>query len=200
MAKDSLESKNYQVIAGYMSPVCDAYRKPGLVSTEHRIKMCDLAVEGSHWISTDRWEASQDDWTTTATVLMSFRRRLDILGLETVRIKLVAGADLIRSFSVPDLWAAEDSKLITGPSFGLVIIERSSADVTQYLLENSILFENRDNIVLAPQHITNDISSTKIRLFVRRHLSIRYLVPDAVVDYIQTNGLYLEEEEPRHFQ
>ncbi len=40
------------------------------------------------------------------------------------------------------------------------------------------------------QIIQNDVSSTKIRLFLRRELSIRYLVPSAVVEYIEENDLY----------
>jgi nicotinamide mononucleotide adenylyltransferase len=40
------------------------------------------------------------------------------------------------------------------------------------------------------QIIQNDVSSTKIRLFLRRELSIRYLVPTAVVEYIEENDLY----------
>ena len=40
------------------------------------------------------------------------------------------------------------------------------------------------------QIIQNDVSSTKIRLFLRRELSIRYLVPSAIVEYIEENDLY----------
>lgn len=39
----------------------------------------------------------------------------------------------------------------------------------------------------------NDISSTKIRLFRRRDMSIRYLVPEPVVQYIEAHGLYDED-------
>ena len=41
----------------------------------------------------------------------------------------------------------------------------------------------------------NDISSTKIRLFRRRDMSIRYLVPDPVVQYIEEHKLYGDEGE-----
>lgn len=39
----------------------------------------------------------------------------------------------------------------------------------------------------------NDISSTKIRLFRRRDMSIRYLVPEPVVQYIEAHNLYDED-------
>ena len=40
-----------------------------------------------------------------------------------------------------------------------------------------------------------DISSTRIRELVRRNVSIRFLVPDQVMDYICRNGLYNNDEE-----
>jgi nicotinamide mononucleotide adenylyltransferase len=48
----------------------------------------------------------------------------------------------------------------------------------------------RENIFVIQQLVQNDISSTKIRLFLRRDMSIRYLVPEQVVDYIEENDLY----------
>lgn len=43
------------------------------------------------------------------------------------------------------------------------------------------------------QLVQNDISSTKVRLFLRRDMSIRYLVPEPVVQYIEENGLFDED-------
>lgn len=43
------------------------------------------------------------------------------------------------------------------------------------------------------QLVQNDISSTKIRLFIRRDMSIRYLVPEPVVQYIEDHNLYDED-------
>lgn len=54
----------------------------------------------------------------------------------------------------------------------------------------SALQEWKDNIWVIQQLVQNDISSTKIRLFRRRDMSIRYLVPEHVVDYIEDHNLY----------
>lgn len=51
----------------------------------------------------------------------------------------------------------------------------------------------KDNIWVIQQLVQNDISSTKIRLFRRRDMSIRYLVPEPVVQYIEANNLYDED-------
>ena len=51
----------------------------------------------------------------------------------------------------------------------------------------------RHNIHLIHQLIQNDVSSTKVRLFLRRGLSVRYLLPSQVVEYIEQNGLYVDD-------
>lgn len=51
----------------------------------------------------------------------------------------------------------------------------------------------RHNIHLIHQLIQNDVSSTKVRLFLRRGLSVRYLLPAPVVDYIEAHGLYTDD-------
>lgn len=76
----------------------------------------------------------------------------------------------------------------------------------------------KENIYVIQQLIQNDVSSTKIRLFLRREMSIQYLsksfsiillhslylsgdvrrltsiqVPAPVIEYIEQNELYLDE-------
>lgn len=74
--------------------------------------------------------------------------------------------------------------------YGAVIVERTGTDTEQALAN---LAPWRDNIFLVPQTITNDVSSTKVRLFLKRGMSVRYLLPATVVEYIESHHLYIDD-------
>lgn len=63
-----------------------------------------------------------------------------------------------------------------------------------FLLQNDFLYKHRDSVWVVKQFINNDISSTKLRLFVRRNMSVKYLLPDMVITYIHENSLYLLDD------
>jgi len=72
-------------------------------------------------------------------------------------------------------------------SYGAFIIERSGTDVEEAIAS---LQQYRSNIWVISQVIQNDISSTKVRLFLKKDLSVRYLIPDPVVEYIEAHHLF----------
>ncbi|KAH9876702.1 hypothetical protein J1614_003834 [Plenodomus biglobosus] len=191
---------NYEVIGGFFSPVGDAYKKAGLASAQHRINMTRIAVEdSSKWIGVDPWEPLHKEYLPTVKVLDHFAYELnDVMGgiapeggeKRPIHVALLAGADLIQTMSTPGLWAAEDLSRILG-HYGAFILERSGTDIDDALVS---LQQYRENIRVIPQLIQNDVSSTKIRLFRKRGKSIRYYIPDKVVDYIYEHGLYSDDE------
>ncbi|KAJ3217219.1 hypothetical protein HK099_005550 [Clydaea vesicula] len=191
----------YEILGGYFSPVSDGYDKKGLAPWKHRVKMCELSVMESKWLMVDSWEASRPTWSKTLSVLEHFDEHLNGKNNEyccvlpdgtkkRIKIMLLAGGDLIQSFAVPKLWAESDLDTILGVKFGCVVIERTGADIHDFLLKSDALYRNRKSVFVVKQFIHNDISSTKIRLFVRRNMSIKYLLPDAVIDYIYKVDLY----------
>lgn len=126
----------FEVVGAYLSCVGDAYKKTGLVKAEHRINMCNLAVQQSTWISVDPWEALHSEYLETAKVLDHFAHEINdvIGGVETpvgkkkCRIALLAGADLIQTMSTPGVWADKDIDYILR-NFGAFIVEvRSDTD------------------------------------------------------------------------
>lgn len=189
----------YEVVGGYLSPVSDAYKKVGLAESRHRVRMCEVAVdETSNWLMVDPWEALQPDYMPTAKVLDHFEYEINhalngILAADgetrkPVKIMLLAGADLIGTMSTPGVWAEKDLDHILG-NFGAMIVERSGTDMDEALAN---LKQWEDNIHVITQIIQNDVSSTKIRLFLKRNMSIEYLIPAPVIRYIEENGLYKE--------
>ncbi|OAJ44414.1 nicotinate (nicotinamide) nucleotide adenylyltransferase [Batrachochytrium dendrobatidis JEL423] len=196
-----LDSDRFEALGGYFSPVSDGYAKPGLAHWQHRVSMCELAASDSSWLMVDPWEPSQPKYIRTALVLDHFEQELNsgadggVLmsdgSRRRIRIMLLAGGDLIQSFAVPNLWKETDLSHILG-DFGCLIIERTGANVYDFLLTNDALHAHRKNVFVVKQYIHNDISSTKIRLFVCRGMSIKYLVPDLVIAYIQAQSLYNE--------
>ncbi|KAH6567283.1 nicotinate (nicotinamide) nucleotide adenylyltransferase [Batrachochytrium salamandrivorans] len=202
MAYDYIaDGDRFEILGGYFSPVSDGYAKPGLAHWKHRVRMCELAAQDSSWLMVDPWEPSQPKYIRTARVLDHFQQELNESPIggtlmpdgskRPIRIMLLAGGDLIQSFAVPNLWKEADLSHIIN-DFGCLIIERTGANVHDFLLTNDALHAHRKNVFVVKQYIHNDISSTKIRLFVRRGMSIKYLVPDLVVVYIQKQSLYCE--------
>lgn len=193
-------NSEFELVGGYMSPVSDAYKKAGLASARDRLRMCELAVDQtSNWLMVDPWEATQENYMPTAQVLDHFEHEInDVLGgierpdgsRARARIALLAGADLIQTMSTPGVWSEADLDHILG-KFGSFIVERSGTDIDDAL---SHLQPWRDNIFVIPQLIQNDVSSTKIRLFLRREMSVQYLIPAPVIEYIEQQGLYTEDD------
>jgi nicotinamide mononucleotide adenylyltransferase len=207
---------NYEVVGGFFSPVGDAYKKAGLAPARHRINMTRIAVrDSSTWISVDPWEPLHKEYLPTVKVLDHFNHELNEVlgGIETadgqkkpIHVALLAGADLIQTMSTPGLWAAEDLERILG-HYGAFILERSGTDIgrlaDQHFATSSLtvvddalltLQQYREKIWVIPQLIQNDVSSTKIRLFRKRGKSIRYYIPDQVVDYIYEHNLYVDDD------
>jgi len=195
MARDHLMQNDFDVIGGFASPVSDAYAKKGLAPIHHRLEMVDLALRSSSWIALDRWEGENAQWTPTVAVMRHFQAEVDrCVGTDPVsgrraRIMLLCGSDLLDSFNTPNLWATQDMLDIL-QQFGVVCIERDTAATANVIFGNDMLFANAKHIQCVKQFITNDISSTKVRLFIKRRMSIVYLTPDPVIEYIDRHGLY----------
>ncbi|MCJ1369612.1 hypothetical protein MMC20_000824 [Loxospora ochrophaea] len=200
MAADYVKfSTEFELVGGYLSPVSDAYRKAGLALAEHRLHMCEIAAEQtSDWLMVDPWEAIRKEYTPTAEVLDHIEHEINTVrgGIEAepgtrkpVRVALLAGADLIQTMSTPDVWSPEDLDHILG-RYGTFIVERAGTDIDDALAS---LKDWKENIYVIQQLIQNDVSSTKIRLFLKREMSVRYLIPAPVIQYIDQHGLYEDD-------
>ena len=218
LAKDYLSINGHDILGGIISPVHDNYKekKQSLIPANHRIKMVERCLQDYGFVKCSRWETQQEGWTRTRQVLeqhlsqiKSFANR-PIFGEENshlperlkgissehinnpdlFRLFFICGGDLLESFSVPNLWKSEDIEAIV-KNFGLCVITREGSNPQKYVDHHPILKQYSNNIHIITEHITNEISSTKIREAVKTGSSIQFFVPDPVIQYIKQNSLYV---------
>ncbi|EJD52076.1 Nucleotidylyl transferase, partial [Auricularia subglabra TFB-10046 SS5] len=180
------------------------------------LRMCDLAAEhDSSWLMVDPWEATHPDYKHTHIVLDQFHHELNSAGFarptvcrlplphrptyadgpviaragrqNQVRLLLLAGSYLIATMSEPGVSMLLDHILAR---HGTLIVERSGSDVGTAL---DSLHHWHHNIHAIQQTIQYDVSSTSVRLYLRCRMSVGYLIPACVFDYIGQHGLYIDD-------
>ncbi|XP_029950358.1 nicotinamide/nicotinic acid mononucleotide adenylyltransferase 1-like [Salarias fasciatus] len=228
LARDHLEDTDrYTVVKGIISPVGDSYKKKGLIEACHRLEMAKLATETSDWITVDSWESLQPEWVETCKVIrhhheellasqqstddvdtgkFAKKRRVEESSFEESshhrnrgdpQLMLLCGADVLESFSIPNLWKPEDIAEIVG-DYGVICISHSGSNSLKFVHQCDTLWKHRKRIHLVNEWVTNEISSTHVRRALRRGHSVRNLLPDSVLYYIQQHELYSSESEQRN--
>lgn len=209
VARDHLHRTGmYQVVQGIISPVNDKYTKKDLAAAQHRVAMVRLALQTSDWIRVDPWESEQAQWMETVKVLRHHHSELlsslsqtegpdhsGNVSLERAAVpelKLLCGADVLKTFQTPNLWKDEHIQEIV-EKFGMVCVGRVGHDAKGYISASPILQRYQHNIHLAREPVPNEISATYIRQALGQGQSVKYLLPDAVITYIKDHNLYTRD-------
>ncbi|XP_066477255.1 nicotinamide/nicotinic acid mononucleotide adenylyltransferase 3 isoform X2 [Tiliqua scincoides] len=112
-------------------------------------------------------------------------------------LKLLCGADFLKTFHTPNLWKEEHVREIL-EKFGLVCISRAGSDPFRDISASELLSRYRQNIYVVRERIRNEISATSIRHALRKGQSVKYLLPDSVISYIKQHNIYTEESERKN--
>lgn len=216
LARDHMHSTGlYQVVGGIVSPVSDGYGKQGLVLAKHRIAMAKLALQSSNWVTVDEWESQQPDWTETVVTMRYHYGRIlkeyeqstgthsnsggnsTPLSSPAPQLKLLCGADFLDTFKIPGLWLDDHVEEVAG-HFGLVCVSRGGLQPERAVHESDAPSRHRENIHQVKEWVRNETSATEVRRALRRGLSVKYLIPDSVIEYIQQHNLYTEDSERKN--
>lgn len=197
-------NQHYEVIGGFLSPVGDAYNKKGLESAAHRVAMCQRAVSSSSWLSVDTWEAKQTSHMRTVLLLRHLEQQVEEArkkwappSFPRVAVILACGADLLASLEKAGVWADEDVLELLSSPRAIVCLEREGTDLRDLVFSSDRLHQFRRNVHLVHQSVPNSVSSTTVRKLLRRQMSIKYLVPDEVEEYIKQHNLFAPDLEKK---
>jgi len=145
-----------------------------LASAKERCQMCQLVAADSRFYEVDELEIGRNGPSYT----IETARELRLRGIK--RVNWLIGADMLAF--LPQWHEAE--KLIQEVNF--IVMARPGWEFDWEGLAPKFR-KLKSQVVKTP---LIDISATEIRERVRRGLSIEYLVPEAVGDYIRKRGLY----------
>jgi nicotinate-nucleotide adenylyltransferase len=162
-------------------------------SAAHRAAMVELAVAADPRLSCDLREVRRDGVSYTVDSLAELRKEL---GPERSLV-MVVGGDAALGLAGWHRWRElaryAHIAVIARPGWDLP----AGGEVGAWLGERRVgtpaaLAGRPAGAVLVERLRPLDISSTEIRGMLARGSSPRFLLPDAVLDYIQTHGLYRE--------
>ncbi|MBM3943818.1 MAG: nicotinate-nucleotide adenylyltransferase [SAR202 cluster bacterium] len=151
-----------------------------LAPAQHRLRMVELAVEDNPCFQVSRHEVDRPGPTYTVDTLEAMRAELG----QDVPLHFIMGQDALGEFH---RWKAPERIL---DLCRLAVYPRPGGAALEWreIFTRWSLPEWQVTLLRAP---LMGISGTDIRCRAAEGRSIRYLVPDAVRDYIQKQGLYL---------
>lgn len=155
----------------------------GLIGTEHRMAMVELAVSSNPWFELSDVEMKMEGPSYTVETLKILTEEYG----KDNRLCMIIGADSLVQFST---WKRYEEILRMAD---LIVARRP--DTNNRLLDMTIdrLREEHGARIHVSSTDIYDFSSTRIRNRVKNGLSVKYMVPETVERYILEHGLYTGE-------
>jgi nicotinate-nucleotide adenylyltransferase len=164
------------------------------VSAEHRAAMVKLAIADNPKFSIDELELSRDGASYTIDTLISLR---ETLGKDT-SLCLMMGSDAFVKLNTWHRWREllnyTHIILVQRPDQGKP--QEALPEVLQTLLRDhyaedvSELSKTNAGLINMQAISAQDISASQIRENLKHGVSVRYLLPNDVINYIQRQQLY----------
>lgn len=150
-----------------------------IAAGEHRLAMTELALSGNSFFTLSTLEMEREGATYTCDTLRILRQRHP-----KTQYYFILGADNL--FSI-ESW--KDPEVILGNCHLITTArgEKSEADIEKQAAYLEQKYDTR--VILLPERKI-DLSSSEIRKKLQSGESVRYMVPDRVLSYIQEHELY----------
>jgi nicotinate-nucleotide adenylyltransferase len=175
------------------------HRAQPCASPQQRLEMARLGTAGNPLFSLDEREIFKPTPSYTVETLRDLRRELG----STQPLCLFMGSDAFLGLTAWHRWRElfDLAHIVVAQRPGVAGITRAATSLPADLLdeinrrlanEPEALRDAPFGSILVHPVTALDISATQIRGDFAAGHSPRYLLPDAVLDYIQTNGIYKE--------
>lgn len=147
-----------------------------LADSEHRIKMCELAVKDIKNVTVSDIEINRGDKSYTIDTLLSLKGKYE-------HLSLICGGDMIKTFN--SWYRYKDILKICD----IIAFKRQGVIDNDFSQGVQIIKNDGGNVTVCDTDIM-DISSTEIRNRLLDGQLLNDVIPESVLDYIQENNLY----------
>lgn len=165
-----------------------AHRGPTQASTPHRIAMLQLAIENTQRLAVDAREAMRDKPSYTVDTLTEIHQEQP-----DAQLLFFMGLDAFAKFDTWHQWqrVLELANLVVMRRPGAAHSDFSSQLLATQQTNCGITVSDTKSGVIEECDVTQlAISATDVRRRIDQQLTVRFLLPEAVSEYIVTESLY----------
>ena len=173
-----------------MVAVIPPHRQAPSTPAADRLKMLQLAVHGNTLLKPSDMELNRKGPSYTLDTIRQVGTKV---GGSIPYLALGVDAYMeIGTWHKPgDVLAEAHIAVLTRPGFEVDLVSPISPDFSGGYREQGDLLVHRSGATIRTVQVTSlDVSSSMIRDLAEKGQSIRYLVPEAVFEYIQQKGIY----------
>lgn len=167
------------------------HKAPTTANAAHRLNMVTLAISDEPKFQVDTCEIQRATPSYMVETLITFREKWG----DQVPLALIVGLD---AFAELDRWHRWET--LFDLAHIIVLSRENKNPLFSAVLEKTLRNRKKDSIEVFSEtpcgsiffHTMTqlNISSTAVRAMIKRHQSARYLIPEAVLAYIESHEVY----------
>lgn len=161
-------------------PVSSKYEKNSLLSNEHRYNMLKVVIDKNEHFELSDMELKQDRQLNTIETLKLLQKEYP-----NNILYFVIGTDNLKELST---WGSPE-ELVT--KFKILVLERGDDNFEEIMKKDEFLIKHKNSFISLKENIRTNLSSTFVRNNIKAGKSVKYLIPDEVLQYIKDNNLYV---------
>ena len=160
-------------------PVNKKYPKDGLLDNNHRLNMLKLVAEKNSKFQISDMDMNEDKSLPTIQTLEKIQKQFP-----QKRIWFLIGSDNLKNLHT---WNNAEELIL---KYRILVMERENDNMDEIIKNNPLFFKYKENFQRLNEEIRSNYSSTYARKQLKEGKSIRYLIPEEILKYIQENNLY----------
>lgn len=161
-------------------PVSSKYNKDGLIEDKHRFNMLNLICKTHPKFEVSDIEFNMAKQPYTFETLQAVQKIYP-----DFEIRLIIGTDNLKEFNT---WY-EYKKLLT--QFKVYVLARAEDNINEIIAQDVSISNYASSFIKTSISVRTNLNSTFVRNEIKNGNSVKFLLPDEIIDYIRNNNLYI---------